>query len=302
MGGLEREGYGLGRGPAYIRPRPPKPKVVLPVALLVVTVATTVIAGALYQGADILGEPSTLARGVPFSLSLMLVLGTHEMGHFLASRRHGVATTLPMFIPAPPIPPMIGTFGAVIRIKSPITTKGALVDIGAAGPLSGFVVAVGVTYLGLRLSTVVPKESMEGALGLGSSLLFKFLSHLTFGEVPEGYDVVLHPVAFAGWIGFFVTAMNLLPIGQLDGGHLVYALLGPRHRAFSITMIAFLLALGFLTWPGWMVWAALITLIGIWHPPVEDQHVPLDPRRRAISVITLVVFVLTFIPMPFYIV
>jgi membrane-associated protease RseP (regulator of RpoE activity) len=197
---------------------------------------------------------------------------------------------------------MIGTFGAVIRIKSPITTKRALVDIGAAGPLSGFVVAVVVTTVGLQLSAIEPSTGMTGALGLGSSLLFKLLSYLTFGAMPDGYDVMLHPVAFAGWIGFFVTAMNLLPMGQLDGGHLVYALLGPRHRAFSIFMVAVLISLGLLTWPGWLIWAALITLIGMWHPPVTDQHVRLDPKRRLISVVTTIVFVLTFIPMPFYIV
>ena len=127
---------------------------------------------------------------------------------------------------------MIGTFGAVIRIKSPITTKNALVDIGAAGPLSGFVVAIVVTAIGLMLSTVMPVPSVTGALGLGSSLIFKLITYLTVGTAPEGYDVMLHPVAFAGWIGMFVTAMNLLPIGQLDGGHIVYALIGRRHKTF----------------------------------------------------------------------
>ena len=283
-------------------PQVEKPKVLLPAALFAATVITTVIAGALYQGADILANPWSLVKGVPFSLSLLLILGTHELGHFIASRRHGVTTTLPTFIPGPPFPPMIGTFGAVIRIKSPITTKSALVDIGAAGPLAGFVVALAVTWWGLEHSTVIPRSAASGSLGLGSSLIFHALTYITVGPLPDTHDVMLHPVAFAGWIGFFVTAMNLLPIGQLDGGHIVYSLLGARHRIFSIVMIGVLIALGALTWPGWFVWAALITIIGIWHPPVEDQYAPMDPKRKLIAACALAVFVLTFIPTPFYIV
>ena len=279
-----------------------RPKVVLPLALFLATVLTTVASGAMQQGADILSDPHELVKGIPFSVSLLLILGIHELGHYVTSRRHGVATTLPIFIPGPPFPPMIGTFGAVIRIKSPITTRAALVDIGASGPLAGFVVALFVTFWGLEHSTVVPRGMAEGSLGLGSSLSFKLLSYLAVGPVPDTHDILLNPVAFAGWIGMFVTAMNLLPIGQLDGGHLVYALLGPRHRVVSIGMIAILAILGFWAWPGWFVWAALISIIGMRHPPVEDQHIPMDPRRRLIAIATIAVFVLTFIPSPFYIV
>lgn len=290
-------GPGPGRTPA-----PGRPRVVLPAVLFIVTVFTTIAAGAMYQGADLFNNPWELTRGVPFSVSLLLILGTHELGHFIASRRHGVATTLPVFIPGPPFPPMIGTFGAVIRIKSPITTKNALVDIGSAGPLSGFIVALAVTFQGLRLSTVLPKGVSGEALGLGSSLIFHILSYLSVGPVPEGFDVFLHPVAFAGWIGMFVTAMNLLPIGQLDGGHMIYALLGPWHRIFSVLMVVSLVILGLLTWPGWFIWAALISLIGLSHPPIEDQHIPLDGGRKLICAVTILVFVLTFMPTPFYIV
>lgn len=283
-------------------PRPEKPKVLLPVILLIATVITTTMAGAMQQGADVFADPYDLIKGAPFSLSLLLILGTHELGHFLASRRHGVFTTLPTFIPGPPFPPMIGTFGAVIRIKSPITTKAALVEIGASGPLAGFIVAIVVTWWGLQHSTVVPMEAASGSLGLGSSLIFHALSYITIGPLPATHDVMLHPVAFAGWIGFFVTAMNLLPIGQLDGGHLVYSLLGQGHRLFSMEMIGLLVVLGFVSWPGWFVWAALVSFIGIWHPPVEDQGEPMDPKRRLIAGSSLAVFVLTFIPTPFYIV
>jgi len=286
----------------YGYPRPGKPKVLLPAILFTVTAITTTLAGALQQGADVLADPWSIVKGVPFSLSLLLILGTHELGHFMASRRHGVATTLPTFIPGPPFPPMIGTFGAVIRIKSPITTKAALVEIGASGPLAGFVVALFVTWWGLDHSAVIPRSAAAGSLGLGSSLIFHALSYITVGPIPATHDVMLHPVAFAGWIGFFVTAMNLLPIGQLDGGHIVYSLLGARHRLFSMLMIAALAILGALTWPGWFVWAALILIIGIWHPPVEDQREPMDPERRLIAASALAVFVLTFIPTPFYII
>ncbi len=284
------------------RRRMERPRILLPLALFLATVATTIIAGALYRNADIFNHPAELLLGVPFSASLLFILGTHELGHFLASRRHGVSATLPIFIPGPPLPPMIGTFGAVIRIKSPITLKSSLVDIGAAGPLAGFVVTILITVWGLRLSTVVPKMHAIGAMGLGSSLAFNGLSYLIIGPLPDTYDLLLHPVAFAGWIGMFVTAMNLLPIGQLDGGHIVYALLGPRHKQFSILMVATLVVLGVFTWPGWFVWAALITIIGMRHPPVMDQGVPMDRRRRLTTLAAIIVFVLTFIPTPFYII
>ncbi|MEK7773205.1 MAG: site-2 protease family protein, partial [Deltaproteobacteria bacterium] len=279
-----------------------RPRYLLAAALFIVTVVTTAIAGALYQGADIIHHPARITQGIPFSASLLLILVTHELGHYIASKRHGVTTTLPMFIPGPPIPPMIGTFGAVIRIKSPITTKKALVDIGAAGPLSGFIIALFVMAWGLKMSTIVPKASISGSLGLGSSLVFHLVSYVTVGPLPEGRDIMLHPVAFSGWIGLFVTAMNLLPIGQLDGGHIVYAILGHRHRVFSFAMVGALLILGMVSWPGWFIWAVLISVIGMWHPPVEDQHVPLDMPRKLVCLCAAVVFVLTFMPTPFYII
>jgi len=274
---------------------------VLPAVLFVVTLFTTITAGALYQGADILNHPHEIFLGLPFAISLILILGTHELGHYIASRRHGILTTLPLFIPAPPIPPMIGTFGAVIRIKSPITTKNALVDIGASGPLAGFVVACVVTAIGLRTSAITPIR--HGTLGFGNSLIFKALTYLVVGPVPAGHDVFLSPVAFAGWIGFFVTAMNLIPLGQLDGGHVVYALLGDRQRPLALFLVLVMIVLGLLTWPGWFVWGAIIALIvGFSHPPIEGAHLPLDRRRRLTALAAIAVFVLTFVPTPVYIV
>ncbi len=274
----------------------------VPLLLLFVTLFTTIMAGALYQGAEVLNHPQELLLGLPFSISLLLILGTHELGHYIASRRHGVLTTWPLFIPAPPIPPMIGTFGAVIRIKSPITTKNALVDIGAAGPLSGFVMACLVTFIGLRSSAITPVMHGTGAMGLGSSLIFQGLTYLAHGPVPQGFDVYLNPVAFAGWIGFFVTAMNLLPLGQLDGGHVIYALLAERQMPLSLLLVAVMAVLGYFTWPGWFIWAALIAIIGLRHPPIEDHHISMDRRRKLTTMASIVVFVLTFMPTPFYIV
>ncbi len=275
---------------------------VVPAILFVVTLVTTVIAGALYQGADPIHHPREILLGLPFAISLILILGTHELGHYIASRRHGVITTLPLFIPGPPIPPMIGTFGAVIRIKTPIMTKNALVDIGAAGPLSGFVVACVVTAIGLRTSAITPVVQGSGGLGFGNSLIFKGLTYLVVGPVPEGFDVFLSPMAFAGWIGFFVTAMNLLPLGQLDGGHVVYALLGERQRPLTILLVIIMAVLGYFTWPGWFIWGALIAIIGLWHPPIEGHHLPMDRRRRLTALAAIIVFVLTFMPTPFYII
>ncbi len=274
--------------------------IIVPLILFILTVLTTMTAGALYEGAHILEDPWQILTGLPFSASLLFILGTHELGHYFAARYHRVDVTPPFFIPAPPIPPMIGTFGAVIKMRSPIATKRALVDIGAAGPLTGFFAAIGVTIIGLSLSEVMPTPE-EPVLGLGSSLIFELLSRLVVGETREGYELYLHPVAFAGWIGFFVTSLNLLPIGQLDGGHLIYALFGRTHFAISRLMTVVLVALGLLTWHGWILWALLVTIIGVWHPPVVDPCVPLDRKRLFISIFTIAVFVLTFIPYPFYI-
>lgn len=280
-----------------------KPRVVLPLVLFLITALTTTAAGAFYAGVNPFKDPSGFKKGLPFSLSLLFILGTHELGHFFASKRHRVATTLPHFIPVPPIPPLIGTFGAVIKMKSPITTKKALVDIGASGPLTGFISAVIVIFIGLRFSSVLPLiPAGEERLGLGSSIIFEFFSYLRFGKIPEGYDLYLHSSAFAGWIGLFVTCINLLPVGQLDGGHIVYALFGPFvHRIVSFSVVFGLVLLGIYRWQGWLVWAALVTIIGMWHPPVKDEYIPLDRKRVIISVLTLIVFVLTFLPAPFYI-
>jgi len=263
--------------------------------LFITTVFTTLLAGALQQGINVFRHPAGLIQGIPFSFTLMAILLTHEMGHYLTSRYHGVGATLPYFIPAPSI---IGTFGAFIRMTSPIVNKRALLDIGASGPIAGFVIAILAVAIGLHYSMVVETTTMEG-MKLGSPLIFSLISTIMIGPVPDHYDVLLHPIAFAGWIGLFVTALNLIPIGQLDGGHVVYAVFGRRHRTVSLIMIPVLILLGVYGWPGWFLWAVLPLIFGINHPPVMDSDSPLDRTRRIIGWISLAIFVMTFTPTPF---
>jgi len=264
--------------------------------LFIATVASTLFAGSVQQGVNPLETPSGWIRGIPFSFTLLAILLTHEMGHYLTSRWHRVDASLPYFIPSPTF---IGTFGAFIRMRSPIMEKRALLDIGASGPIAGFIVSIAAVGIGLKYSTVVQSQDLSG-LGLGAPLIFQFISYWVLGPVGEGYDVVLHPVAFAGWIGLFVTALNLIPIGQLDGGHVVFAILERKHRLISLSMVPILFAMGFFGWSGWYVWAVLPLLIGIGHPPTKDPDERLDPARRAVAWTTLAIFVLCFTPEPFF--
>lgn len=272
----------------------------LPVALFLLTGLTTLLAGAYQEGRDPFQRPADLIYGLPFSFTLMSILLCHEMGHYVASKRYGVQTTLPYFIPGP-WPPfgLIGTFGAFIRIKSPILVKNALIDIGAAGPIAGFVVAVIAVGVGLQTSEIVPIKPGAFGLQLGDSLAFSLIARLLGKVPPEGYDIVLNPVAFAGWIGFFVTALNLLPIGQLDGGHVAYAMFGRRHRQISVAMVVALFVLGMVGWSGWYVWGALTAVLGIHHPPLVDEDIPFDRKHLLVGWGSVLLFVLTFTPVPF---
>ncbi len=276
------------------RPR----RIWLHVLLFVLTFATTTIAGAWQNGLDLFSPPfdlRELASGLPFSCTLMTILLAHEMGHYLMSRRYGVEATLPFFIPGPSL---IGTFGAVIKMQSRMPDRKSLFDIGAAGPIAGLVLSVPAVIVGLKLSTIVPVS--QGGVGLGDSLLFEFLGLLTWGQLPEGSDILLHPVAFAGWVGLFVTALNLLPAGQLDGGHVSYALFGRRHVRVSQLTVIVLLLFGLRGWFGWILWAFLILLlIGVRHPPPVDPDTPLDAKRKLIGWLMLATFVATFTPNPF---
>ena len=264
--------------------------------LFALTLVTTTVAGAFHF--DV--APDELAsrwhEGLPFSLTLMAILLSHEMGHYLTARFHGVKATLPYFIPGPPI--LVGTFGAFIRMKSLPRSRRVLFDVGAAGPWAGFVVALPVTVYGLSLSRLAPIPPGFTGLYFGDSLLFKGLSSVVVGPVPYGFDIMLHPVAMAGWFGLFVTVLNLLPVGQLDGGHVIYAMFGRRHRGIARLFLVSIVGIGFLGWNGWFVWAAILLVVGVDHPPTLDRETPLDLRRWVLGWLTLLVFVLTFIPVP----
>ena len=276
----------------------------LPVVLFLLTVFTTLWAGAYqtYNGPVrgplnfLLASPETLWRGIPFAGALLFILTTHELGHYLLSKIHRVPASLPLFIPGPPH--FIGTFGAIIRMRGPILSRRALFDIGVAGPLAGFVVAVVVLIVGLSLSTVVDRTATYG-LHLGEPLLLQFMSWVVIGPLSPEADVVLHPIGFAAWFGLFVTSLNLLPIGQLDGGHVAYALWGRRQRTMALAFLPILLVLGFVGWSGWFLWAFMAGLWGVGHPPVMDPQVPLGRNRTIVGWIAFAVFVVTFAPVPF---
>lgn len=269
----------------------------LHLGLFFATVFTTLLAGALMEGVDPLAHPLGLVAGVPFSFTLLAILGTHEFGHYFAARHHGMAVTLPYFIPAPP-PFPAGTLGAVIRMKSPARDRDALFDVAVAGPLAGLVLAIPALLIGLSLSRVVPVPATGSTIYLGSSLLTRFLEWVVVGPLPPGSDIFIHPVGLAGWFGLFVTALNLFPAGQLDGGHIAYALFGRFHRRVSQLTILLLGLLGFLSL-NWLVWAMLLlVLMGIRHSPPLDDITPLDPRRRWLGYFALLLLILTLPPVP----
>jgi len=286
------------KGPenSYRDVTPPPERRWLPGFLFVATFLTTTFAGAIQQGVNPLKQPLGMIQGLPFSITLMGILMVHEMSHYLASRYHKVPSTLPFFIPAPSI---IGTFGAVIRMKGAIWDRRALLDIGASGPIGGFLLALPALTIGLAISKVVPGGSGEGGLILGDSLLMMLLERLVLGDLPMNADIILHPVAFAGWIGMFVTSLNLLPVGQLDGGHIAKALFPDQFDILARVVHLSLILMGVFFWEGWLIWALLLVFIGVRHPPVLLPHISLDERRRKVGYFALVIFILTFVPAPF---
>jgi membrane-associated protease RseP (regulator of RpoE activity) len=266
------------------------------IILFVLTFITTSMAGAFEAGANPLSDFMSIRAGFPFSVTLLSILLVHELGHYTLSQVHGVRATLPYFIPGPPF--LIGTFGAFIRMKSPPPTRRALFDVGAAGPWAGLLVAIPAVFIGLKLSEVRPLALDQGGLVLGDSILFSFLTRLALGVVPENVTIVLHPIALAGWLGLFVTLLNLLPISQLDGGHVTYALFGRWHGVISRVCIVAVALLGFAGWPGWFVWVVIPLVIGVDHPPTYDSRTPLDPRRRLAAWLTVGAFIVTFMAEP----
>ncbi len=269
--------------------------------LLALTVLSMLFAGADPDVIESRGWFWGLVSGWPFAVSLLAILLAHELGHYFTARYYRVPVSLPYFIPMPFN--LLGTMGAFIQMKRPPKNRRQLLAISAAGPLAGFAVAVPVLLIGFFLSEVGPLPSEGGYLLLGNSLLGLALQHLVFGGILAGggEDVFLHGVALAGWAGLLVTAMNLLPAGQLDGGHVAYALLGDKARRLNWIVILLLLGLGFL-WEGWLLWAALVFVFGRSVAAPLNDITPLGARGRAVAVAVAIVFVLVFTPVPFEVV
>ena len=307
------------------RPVPEQPAVVVPstpsyrlrreplwryVILFVLTVLSTTQAGGLHYASFTVAFSeqipripifSLLLHGLWYSLSILAILGCHELGHYYACRYYRVDSSRPYFLPMPFL--LTGTLGAFIRIRAPIPGKRALFDIGIAGPIAGFLVALPVLLIGMHLSNVVklPSSFRGEVYELGEPLLFKAAEWLTFGNIPDGYSVNMHPMAFAAWFGMLATALNLFPIGQLDGGHISYAVFGHRSTVVTMVMVPCLIGLSFVS-SSWVVWTVLtigmLLLFGPRHPRVIDEEIPLDRSRLWLAAFALLMFVLCFTPAP----
>ncbi len=319
-----------GRQVIYIAPKqpePPKDKVSTNIILFVLTVFSVLLAGAQPEGPmpnDLVGQLLILGKNIftgwPFALSLLGILVAHEFGHYFMSLYHKTPATLPYFIPFPLSP--LGTMGAAIIMRGVPKNKRILFDIGVAGPIAGLVVAIPVLFYGLSLSTLGTIDPNPNGFIEGNSLIYFFAKYVTFGQLlpaplePQGIlywiryfftggpipfggtDVFIHPVAFAGWAGILVTALNLIPAGTLDGGHVIYGLFGDRSRKAFPYIVGLLVAFGFF-WSGWWLWAALLFWLGRVHAQPLDQITTLDPTRRLIGYAMIIVFLLVFTPVPF---
>ena len=298
---------------------PPHGRVWVQLLLLALTLVSTTIAGGCHYYSfsqdlatagevtqntpsltELFRQPVFYLHGLWYSLTILAILGSHEMGHYIASLRYGVIATRPYFLPAPVL--LTGTLGAFIRIKSRIPNKTALFDIGIAGPLAGFVIAVPALFVGLMLSRVdhLPVDQ-SGLIELGEPLLFKFAAWAIWGPIADGYSINMHPMAFAAWFGLLATALNLFPIAQLDGGHISYAVLGARSTFVTIIMVGVAIGLAF-TSSSWIAWTVLllvmIATLGPRHPPTLYDDEPLDKGRVLLAAVAMIILVLCFTPAP----
>lgn len=262
--------------------------------LFVLTLLSTLAAGAYMENQDPIKNPLVLYKGAGFAVPLLLILLFHEFGHYLMSRKNRIKTSLPYFIPGPT---MLGTFGAIIRSKAPFKNRKELLDVGATGPIAGFAISILALVFGLVTSQVV-KAVPGQTITLGDSLAFRFISAIVAKDIPAGYDVLLSPMAFAGWAGLLVTMLNLLPIGQLDGGHIAYALFGKRQIWIARIIVLSLIPLGIFLWQGWLIWLVLAFIVRIPHPPTLNDAIPLDNKRKIVGWISLIIFILCFSPVP----
>jgi len=281
----------------------------LPWIFLLATIATTLFAGYMlalnyisaldYYGLPGMRNPYLIA--LSFSVSVMAILGTHELGHKIAAAYHGVRATMPYFIPFPFS--LIGTLGAVIRVKSPLPTRDAAIDLGVSGPIAGFLVSIPVTAIGLKLSIVAPQSMVpqtEGGVYFGTNLIFEALTRAVL-HIPDNYVIFLHPIAMAGWVGLLVTFLNLIPVAQLDGGHVLRAFISERaHRIVTYVTAFVLIGMSYL-WSGWFIWGLLVLLIGAaGNPGALDEVSPVSKKRIALAVLAAVIFILTATPRPIW--
>jgi membrane-associated protease RseP (regulator of RpoE activity) len=267
------------------------------IVLFILTVASTLYVGGAQQ--SVTGKFSfSVNDGLSYSIPIILILLGHEMGHYFMSRRYGIKATLPFFLPFP-LPPF-GTLGAVIRMEGTITSRKSLFDTGVAGPFMSLLLSIPAIAIGLRLSEIIPTSQVkEGAIRLADPLLFSMIQRLVMGEVPQNHDVLLHPIGYAGWVGLFVTALNLLPVGQLDGGHIAYALFGRKSRIIFFVAIAVMAYITLFHNPGWLLLLILFILFGFRHPAPLDDQTPLDGKRKLMGGIAFLFFFLSFTPSPF---
>jgi Zn-dependent protease len=273
--------------------------------LLLLTIASTTLVGALLEqeaiSADtlflMLQEPQRILSGIPASLTIMGILGIHELAHYVAAHWHGLDSSLPYFIPVPF--GLVGTLGAVIRMRKPFENRNALFDVGAAGPLAGILVALPLFFVGLMSSPAMPPQ--PDGMPLGTPLLLQWMESLVYilRDIPQEYDIYVNSWTFTAWFALFVSGLNLLPIGQLDGGHVAYAMLGSRTRILSIVVLGIISILGILMWPGWYLWTFFIFLSGWLHPPPLNALEPLSTGRKVVGVVVFALMVLLFTPTPF---
>lgn len=297
-------------------PREPGPswqEWIISAALFLITAISATFAGMFYVAGDlgaftavsaILRRPGLLLYGLPYSVPLITILLAHEMGHFLACRYYGMRCTPPFFIPLPVS--IAGTLGAFIRIKSQFRHKRVLFDVGVAGPLAGFLFALPTLWLGVGLSRLVPKGAFQaGSLSFGEPLIFRFVGKLVLGYLPEKQDMLAHPIAMAAWFGLLATSLNLLPIWQLDGGHIAYAILGRRlQKKVSISVAVALIALSLMAWPipSYLFFGLLLLIFGarlhFYHPPTLLDEEELGTGRLLVGLVALFIFIISFIPIP----
>ena len=279
--------------------------------LFVLTLITTLVVGASFSASYALGQspdidgffamygrlfahPRFLLAGVPFAFTLLAILLAHELGHYFACRYYRISASYPYFIPAPTL---IGTLGAFIRIRSPIYNRKALFDVGLAGPVIGFLFAIPALAIAIAYSRVIPFSQLHSSVVFGNPLAMRILVALLRPGVPPS-DLLLHPVGRAAWVGLFATALNLLPGGQLDGGHILYAAASKYHRRVTLVVALLLIPLGYMFWAGWYLWAALLLGLGFRHPPLYYPWEPLDRKRLMWTAVAVLIFILTFMPMP----